>query len=134
MLKRDANGDLLFPIRSAPERYFYAVDARRLDVLASCFTADASMTINDGQRTMTGRDAIVEAFHHLPFASSTHLVTSQDLGEHTGLPQNTYRWRVAMARVRQAYGDLDGALDLLQDAERLYVGDFFPSLSAGSVY
>lgn len=24
MLERDANGDLLFPIRSAPERYFYA--------------------------------------------------------------------------------------------------------------
>jgi hypothetical protein len=24
MLERDANGDLLFPVRSAPERYFYA--------------------------------------------------------------------------------------------------------------
>jgi len=55
-------------------------------------------------------------------------VTSQELGEHTGLPQNPYRWRVAMARIREAYGDLDGALDLLQDAERLYVGDFFPNV------
>ena len=28
------------------------------------------------------------------------LLRSQELGEHTGLPQNRYRWRVAMARVR----------------------------------
>ena len=45
-----------------------------------------------------------------------------------GLPQNPYRWRVAMARIREAEGDLDGALDLLDEAERLYVGDFFPDV------
>src|SRR5207302_1532869 len=61
-------------------------------------------------------------------AAMQHLVTSQDLGEHTGLPQNPYRWRVAMARIREAYGELDGALNLLQDAEQLYVGDFFPNV------
>jgi LuxR family maltose regulon positive regulatory protein len=33
-----------------------------------------------------------------------------------------------MARVRQAQGDLDGALDLLDEAERRYVGDFFPNV------
>jgi LuxR family transcriptional regulator, maltose regulon positive regulatory protein len=56
------------------------------------------------------------------------LLRSQELGEHAGLPQNRYRWRVAMARIRQAEGDLDGALDLLNEAERLYVGDFFPNV------
>jgi LuxR family maltose regulon positive regulatory protein len=59
-------------------------------------------------------------------AAMQHLLRSKELGEHTGLPQNRYRWRVAMARIREAEGDLDGALDLLQEAERLYVGDFFP--------
>ena len=44
------------------------------------------------------------------------------------LPQNRYRWRVAMARIREAEGDLGGALDLLNEAERLYVGDFFPNV------
>ena len=33
-----------------------------------------------------------------------------------------------MARVREAEGDLDGALDLLDEAERLYVSDFFPNV------
>jgi LuxR family transcriptional regulator, maltose regulon positive regulatory protein len=61
-------------------------------------------------------------------AAMQHLLTSQELGEHTGLPQNPYRWRVAMARLLEARGDLDGALDLLQDAERLYVSDFFPNV------
>ena len=56
-------------------------------------------------------------------AATQHLLRSQELGEHTGSPQNRYRWRVAMARVRQAEGDLGGALDLLNEAERLYVGD-----------
>ena len=61
-------------------------------------------------------------------AATRHLLRSQELGEHTGLPQNRYRWRVAMARIRQAEGDLGGALDLLNEAERLYAGDFFPNV------
>ncbi len=61
-------------------------------------------------------------------AATQQLLRSQELGEHAGLPQNRYRWRVAMARIRQAEGDLGGALDLLNEAERLYVGDFFPNV------
>jgi LuxR family maltose regulon positive regulatory protein len=61
-------------------------------------------------------------------AATQHLLKSQELGEHTGLPQNRYRWQVAMARVREAEGDLDGALALLNEAECLYVSDFFPNV------
>jgi LuxR family transcriptional regulator, maltose regulon positive regulatory protein len=61
-------------------------------------------------------------------AATQWLLRSQELGEHVGLPQHPYRWRVAMARIRQAEGDLGGALDLLNEAERLYVGDFFPNV------
>ena len=61
-------------------------------------------------------------------AATQQLLRSQELGEHIGLPQNRYRWRVAMARIREAEGDLGGALDLLNEAERLYVGDFFPNV------
>src|SRR2546430_16610847 len=61
-------------------------------------------------------------------AATQHLLRSKELGELAGLPQNRYRWRVAMARIREAQGDLDGALDLLGEAERLYVSDFFPNV------
>jgi LuxR family maltose regulon positive regulatory protein len=57
-----------------------------------------------------------------------HLSASQRLGEHNGLPQNPYRWRVVMARLRETEGDLDAALALLDDAERVYVGDYAPNV------
>ena len=60
--------------------------------------------------------------------ATQHLLRSKELGEHTGLPQNPYRWHVAMARILEAQGDLEGALDLLHEAERLYVSDFFPNV------
>ncbi len=60
--------------------------------------------------------------------ATQHLLTSQALGELAGLPQNPYRWCAAMARIREAQGDLDGALDLLDQAERLYVANFSPNV------
>ena len=74
-----------------------------------------------------GMSEIARERDDLPAATQL-LQRSQELGEHTGLPQNPYRWRVAMARVREAEGDLRGALDLLNEAERLYVSDFFPDV------
>jgi LuxR family maltose regulon positive regulatory protein len=61
-------------------------------------------------------------------AATQHLLTSQDLGELAGLPQNPYRWCAAMARIREAQGDLDEALNLLDQAERLYNANFSPNV------
>jgi len=60
--------------------------------------------------------------------ATQHLLTSQALGELAGLPQNPYRWCAAMARIREVQGDLDEALDLLDQAERLYDGAFSPNV------
>ena len=57
-----------------------------------------------------------------------HLESSRELGEHLGLAQNPYRWHVAMARIRVAEGDLAAALALVDEAERLYVADYFPNV------
>lgn len=56
------------------------------------------------------------------------LQKNEALGEYNGLPQNRYRWRVAMAHIREVQGDLDGAFKLLHEAERLYMSDFFPNV------
>lgn len=60
--------------------------------------------------------------------ASQHLRVSRELGEENGLPQNPYRSRVAAARIRQAEGDPDGALELLEEAERLYASNFSPDV------
>lgn len=49
-------------------------------------------------------------------------------GELSGLPQNRYRLRVAMGRIRQAEGDPREALGLLDEAERLFMRDFSPNV------
>ena len=62
-------------------------------------------------------------------AAARHdLTRSSDLGEHVGLPQNAYRSRVVMAQVCEAEGDLEAAVDLLDEAERRYEGDFSPNV------
>jgi LuxR family maltose regulon positive regulatory protein len=60
--------------------------------------------------------------------ATQYLLTSQALGELAGLPQNPYRLCAAMARIREAQGDLSGALDLLDQAECLYDGNFSPNV------
>jgi LuxR family maltose regulon positive regulatory protein len=61
-------------------------------------------------------------------AATQHLLRSKQLGELIGLPQNRYRWHVAMSRIREAQGDLDGAVDLLGEAERLYMSGLAPNV------
>jgi LuxR family maltose regulon positive regulatory protein len=61
-------------------------------------------------------------------SATQHLLKSKELGDLNGLPKNPYRWRVGMARVRATQEDLDEALDLLEEAERLYEGDFSPNV------
>ena len=61
-------------------------------------------------------------------AARRDLTRSRELGEHVGLPQNAYRCRVVMAQVCEAEGDLEAAVDLLDEAERRYEGDFSPNV------
>jgi LuxR family maltose regulon positive regulatory protein len=61
-------------------------------------------------------------------AARQHILKSQELGEYSGLEQNRYRSRLARARIAESAGDLDGALDLLDEAERQHISDFLPNL------
>ncbi|MCC6495901.1 MAG: helix-turn-helix transcriptional regulator [Propionibacteriaceae bacterium] len=61
-------------------------------------------------------------------SAAEHLRRADELGETGGLPQNAYRWRVALARLRAARGDTASAIELLDEAERVYVGDFSPDV------
>lgn len=69
------------------------------------------------------------AWHRNDLAKAADLLDKADsLGETAGLPQHPYRWRVALARLRVADGDFATAVELLDEAERVYVGDFSPQV------
>ncbi len=61
-------------------------------------------------------------------AAAQDLATSKKLGEQVELPDWQYRWCIAQARLKESLGDLDGALDLLDEAERLYVRTPLPEV------
>jgi LuxR family maltose regulon positive regulatory protein len=61
-------------------------------------------------------------------AAAQDLATSRKLGEQVELRVWRHRWYVAKARLKQTQGFLDDALDLLDEAERLYVRTALPDV------
>ena len=61
-------------------------------------------------------------------AAKQHLLRSEELGKQAAFPFWQYRWCLALARIKETQGDLDGALDLLHEAERLYFRNLLPDI------
>ena len=57
-----------------------------------------------------------------------HLLTGRKLGEHTGLTDWPHRLCVSQARLQEARGDLDGALALLDEAQRVAIRGPLPDV------
>ena len=81
----------------------------------------------------------ITAHHHLGLALlyhetgnaetfARHWQQAEELGKHTTLVDWPTRWRVAQARLKQDEGDFDAALDLLDEAQRVYVKNPVPDL------
>src|SRR5262245_25257252 len=111
---RIAQGRLREAMRTY-ERALHLANSQAAPLLRG--TADIYVGMSDLERERNDLQAVTQ-----------HLLRSKELGEHAGFPQNRYRWRVAMARIREAEGDLDAALKLLDEAERLYMSDFSPNV------
>ena len=61
-------------------------------------------------------------------AAAQHLQKSKELGEKAELPVWRYRWYFSQARFKETQDDLDGALELLDEAEKLYIRTPLPDL------
>lgn len=79
----------------------------------------------------------ITAHHHLGLAliyhelgdyesAAVNLQTAADLGNHTTLVDWLHRWKLAQARLKEAAGEWDAALELLDEAERGYVKTLIP--------
>jgi LuxR family maltose regulon positive regulatory protein len=60
--------------------------------------------------------------------AEAHLEAGRRLGDELGFPREPYRWRLVRARLLQAAGDLEAALPLVDEAERLYLSEFSPDI------
>lgn len=54
-------------------------------------------------------------------AAAAHLRRSKELGDQGEMPVWRWRWHVAQARLLEAKGDLEGALGMFVEAERLFI-------------
>jgi len=93
-----------------------------------------------------GREAeTITAHHHLGLALLAHergeaetaaqrLQTAAELGQHTTLVDWPYRWKLAQARLKESGGEWDAALDLLDEAGRVYVKNPIPILRPVEAY
>jgi len=61
-------------------------------------------------------------------AATEYLQRSKELGAYAVLQEAQHRWHVASARLAAAQGNLDTALELLDQAERLYLGGPTPDV------
>ncbi len=61
-------------------------------------------------------------------AAAHHLLKAKELGEQSTLPDWPYRWCLAQAQLKEAGGDLQAALDLLDEAKRVYVRTVLPDI------
>ena len=125
-------GNLVFMVASA----FGVAD---LHVGLGCLgEAEKALRRAIQQAAAQGREAeSVTAHHHLGLAllahergqdeaAAAHLQTAAELGRRTTLVDWPYRWNLAQARFQESAGAWQAALDLLDEAKRVYVKNPVP--------
>jgi LuxR family maltose regulon positive regulatory protein len=127
-------GNIMFVVATAFAVADILVAQGRLREAVRSYQQSLQLAADHGPETQS-----ITAHHHLGLALlyremkdeaavGPHLQKAQELGEQTTLVDWPYRWRLAQARLKQDEGDLDAALDLLDEARRVYVRNPAPDL------
>ncbi len=106
----------------------------RLHEAVSAYQQALQLAASQGEPTPVGTADLYRGISELYCergdleAAAQHLLTSTKLGEQAALPDWQHRLCAAQARIKEAQGDLDGALELLDEAERLYIRSPLPDV------
>ncbi|MBK9943831.1 MAG: helix-turn-helix transcriptional regulator [Kouleothrix sp.] len=101
------------------------VQGRLYDAIR-CYTQALQLALDQGEPLIRGTADLYLGLSELHReqadleAATWHLLRSEELGEQAALPDWRYRLCRTQARFTEAQGDLAGALDLLDQAERHY--------------
>lgn len=127
-------GNVLFAITGA----YILADIRlaqgRLRDALRTYERSLQMAADQGQPPMRGTADLYLGLSEMHCergdlqAATENLLKSEALSEHAALPRWQYRWCLAQARIKEARGDLDDALKLLDEAERLYLRGPVPDM------
>ena len=99
----------------------------QLNTALSIYEKAISLVLEHGDPVPLGAEDLYTGISELhrergDLDSAEHdLSIARMLGEKVDLPDWQHRWNIALARLYETQGDLSGALDLLEKAERLYI-------------
>ena len=106
----------------------------RLHVAKSIYQQSISIANSQGEQIPFGTADLYRGLGELTIewndleAAEQHLLSAKKLGEQTTLTDWQYRLCVSQARLKEAQADLDGALVLLDEAERIHIRGPLPDV------
>ena len=127
-------GNILNAISGTSLLAYIRMAQGRLHEAVSAYERSLQLATEQGEPVLRGTADLYLGLSELHLergdleAATQHLLTSKELGEQAAHDAYQYRSRVARARMKEAQGDLDGALDLLDEAERVYTGGVIPDV------
>jgi LuxR family maltose regulon positive regulatory protein len=127
-------GNYVFVVASAFAVADLLVDLGRLSEAERSYQDALQLASQHGPETEH-----ITAHHHLGLSmiyrqrgddtlAAHHLKRAAELGLQTTLVDWLYRWHVAQAQLKEAAGDLETALSLLDEAKRVYIQTAVPDL------
>ncbi|MBW7881960.1 MAG: helix-turn-helix transcriptional regulator, partial [Caldilineaceae bacterium] len=127
-------GNILFAIRGTYVLADIRLAQGRLRDAISIYEQSLQLAAEQGEQVLRGTADLHVRLSELhreqnnTSAATQHLLKSEELGEQAASPHWPYRLCLAQARIQQARGELDAALKLLDEAERLYIRGPVPDL------
>ncbi len=134
MASLQKTGNILLAISGTPLMAEIRVTQGRLREAVSTYENALHLVAKHGERPPQGTAELYLGLTELclehgdPETAASHLLRSEKLNEQAPQDAYQYRWRVVKAQLKEAQGDLDGALDLLNDAERVYTPGVMPDI------